>query len=85
MAYRLNKKLIIQKMDKETVLFDGDKSILYALNETAAYILGKLLSGWNKEKIITGLCRLYTIDSKQAAKDVSLFISGLKKKRILLP
>jgi hypothetical protein len=34
--YQLQKGLIIQKIDKETVIFDAEESVLYSLNETTA-------------------------------------------------
>jgi len=36
--YQIQKGLIIQKIDKETVIFDAEESVLYTLNETAAEI-----------------------------------------------
>ena len=36
--HQIQKGLIIQKLDKETVIFDAEESALYTLNETAAEI-----------------------------------------------
>jgi len=33
---QIQKGLIIQKIDKETVIFDAKESLLYSLNETTA-------------------------------------------------
>ena len=35
---QIQKGLIIQKIDKETVIFDAEESVLYTLNETASEI-----------------------------------------------
>mgnify|MGYP001057398700 CR=1 FL=1 len=34
--YQIQKGLNQQKIDKETVIFDAEESVLYTLNETAA-------------------------------------------------
>ena len=50
--YQIQKGLIIQRIDKETVIFDAEESVLYTLNETAAEIFCILKKGVIKKRII---------------------------------
>jgi hypothetical protein len=50
--YQIQKGLIIQKLDKETVIFDAEKSLLYTLNETAAEIFRMLKKSLDKERFL---------------------------------
>jgi len=34
--YQIQKGLIIQKIDKETIIFDAEESVLYTLNENGS-------------------------------------------------
>ncbi len=83
-SYKIKKGFIIQKIDDKTVLFDGDKSILYTFNETASYIFQKIKSKWDEKKIINALVKRYKVTEKRAEKDVQELIGELKKKKILV-
>jgi len=83
MKYRINKGLISENLDGKTVIFDGEESLLYTLNETASYIFAKLKKGTEKEKILALLVKKYGIDKKRAEKDINELISALKKKKII--
>ncbi len=81
--YKLKKGFITQRFGDKITIFEGEKSLLYILNETASYIFSKLKSGWSNSKIIVSMVRKYKIGAETAKKDVGEFISDLKKKRIL--
>jgi 6-pyruvoyl-tetrahydropterin synthase len=80
---KLQKGLIIQKLDDQTVIFDADESVLYTLNETAAIIFDKLKKKWDKEKIINFMLKKYDVKKERLEKDFDQLIEDLKKKKII--
>lgn len=82
-TYTINKGLIAQKLDSKTVIFDGEKSVLYTFNETANYIFQKIKSKWDEKKIISIIVRKYNVGETQAKKDVQELIKLLKDKKII--
>lgn len=83
MKQTFNKDLIIQNLDDKTVIFDGEKSTLYTLNDTASLIFQKLKRGMPVEKIAAFLVKEYGIREETAKKDIETLIADLKKKNIL--
>ena len=83
MKFKLNKGFVIQKLDNRTVVFDGDKSVLYTFNDSASYIFTKIKAGWETERIIDQMVKKYPISLERAKKDFSGLVSDLKKKKIL--
>lgn len=83
MSFKIQKGLIVQKIDDKTVVFDAEKSILYTLNETAAYIFQKLKRGDDKEKIINQMIKRYRVKKERLEKDFDELIDNLKKKKII--
>lgn len=81
--YIINKGLITQKLDNKTVIFDGEKSILYTFNETANYIFQKIKAKWDGGEIILSLVKKYNVKEEQATKDVQELIKLLKDKKII--
>jgi len=81
--YKINKGLIAQKLGKETVIFDADKSVLFTFNETASYIFAKLKSGWEKEKIIEAMLKRYKVKKTRAENDFEELVLKLKNKKII--
>ena len=81
--YKINKGLITQKLDSETVIFDADKSVLFTFNETASYIFAKIKAGWDEEKISKMLVKKYKIKETRALKDVKELVQKLLKKGII--
>lgn len=82
--YKIKKGLISQKLDKKTVIFDGERSVLYTLNETASFIFNKLKLGWHKERIIDELINSYSVERKKAIIDVRELIEKLEEKGIIV-
>jgi len=81
--YKINKGLITQKLGKETVIFDADKSVLFTFNETASYIFAKLKSGWEKDKIVAAMLKRYHVKEARAEKDFEELVLKLLKKKII--
>lgn len=81
--YKLNQGFITQKLKDKVVIFSGERSRMYTLNETAAYILNSLKLGWSEEKIQDRIQTSYKIDIKTAKDDVSSCINELVKKQII--
>jgi len=82
--YQIQKGLIIQKLDKETVIFDAEESVLYTLNETAAEIFRLLKKGLKQEEIVEKMVKKYKVKKERLKKDVKEIIGELEKKRIVV-
>lgn len=83
MKYKIQKGLIVEKLDNNLVIFDADQSVLYTLNETAAYIFQQLKKGKVKEEIIEGLLKKYAVRKERAQKDFDGLIEKFKEKGIV--
>lgn len=81
--YRVLKGLITQKLDDKTVIFDGEKSILYTFNESASYIFRKIKSGSDKSQILSALVKRYGIKEKKAERDFNILINDLLAKKVI--
>lgn len=84
MKYNANKKLIIQKIDKDLVIFDSDRSYLFTFNETAEYIFKKVKLGWEEDKIVLMLEKKYMVKKEIIKKDLKVLIKDMLKNRIIL-
>lgn len=84
MKYHLNKGFIVQKLDGKITIFDGEKSSLYTLNETATFIFEKLKRGWEETRIVEALVKRYSVKEDRAKKDLKSLLSDLKKRKIVL-
>ena len=82
--YQIQKGLIIQKLDKETVIFDVEESALYTLNETAAEIFKMIKKGLKEEQIVEKMVKKYKVKKERVEKDIKKLLEELKKKKIIL-
>jgi len=82
--YQIQKGLIIQKIDKETVIFDAEESVLYTLNETASEIFRLLKKGLKEEEIVERMVKKYDVIKERVEKDVREIIGKLEKRKILV-
>jgi len=82
--YQIQKGLIIQKIDKETVIFDAEESVLYTLNETASEIFRLLKKGLKEEEIVEKIVKKYDVRKERVEKDVREIIGKLEKRKILV-
>jgi len=82
--YQIQKGLIIQKLDKETVIFDAEESALYTLNETAAEIFKMIKKGLKEKEIVEKIVKKYDVKKERAEKDVKEMIGELEKRKILM-
>jgi len=83
-GYKINKGFIVQKLDKITVIFDGERSVLYTFNETASSIFSQLKKGKREKDLIKALTDKYQVSEKKAEKDIKELIEDLQKKKIIL-
>lgn len=60
-GYTINKKFVNETLDGKLVLFDGEKSILFTLNDTAVLILNKLKARWKTDEIVDLFTKTYGI------------------------
>jgi len=81
--YKINKGLIVQKLDKKTVIFDSDKSVLYTFNETASEIFRWLKKGLDKKEIVAKIVKKYRVKEDKVKNDFDQLIGDLLKKKIL--
>ena len=79
----MKKNLIFQKIGKETVIFDSEKSLLYSLNKTASYVWKKLKIKWNKKQIIDSLFKKYEASKSEIGIDYDKITKEMKKKKIM--
>lgn len=84
MKYKIQKGLIVQKLDNKITIFDGDKSLLYTFNETATYVFNRLKKGLGEKDIIKTMIKRYKIDENRVEKDVKEIIDDLLKKKVVL-
>ena len=82
--YQIQKGLIIQKIDKETVIFDAEKSVLYTLNKTAAEIFKMIKKGLKEDEIVEKMLKKYEVKKERVEKDVKELIEELRKRKILV-
>ncbi len=83
MKYFLKKGFIFQKHHEITNIIDGDKSILHSFNEVGSFIFEQIRKGADHVKIIERMTKKYKISKEVAEKDLTEFISSLKKKQII--
>lgn len=82
--YKLNSGFLTQKIGKKTTIFSGEKSILFTLNETAAYIFNGLKLGWSEEKIIDRMIEKFDVSKPEIAQDMKELKTELLSKNILV-
>lgn len=81
--YKVNKGFITQKLGKRTVIFDGEKSVLYTFNETASYIFSKLKLKWDRKRILDSLVKNYNVKIDKAEKDFYQLLADLEANKII--
>lgn len=83
--YKLNKGFIVQKIDhKQTIVFDGESSMLFTFNETASCVFRLLKTEKTKKEIVDYLCDHYKVGTERAQKDVKTIIGDFLKKKIFV-
>lgn len=83
MIYKINKKFIIQKFGNKITVYDETSGVMFNLNETASYIINKMLKGWSKSKIINAILKKYKVNKNIAENDYKELTDLLKKNKII--
>lgn len=81
---KINKNLIVQKLEDSIVLFDSDASVLYTLNETATFIFNELKKKTAKKDIVLKMKKRYGVDEKKIVADYDTVIADFTNKGILI-
>lgn len=81
--FKVQKGLITQKIDDQILIFDPEKSTLYALNETAYEIFQQLKKGQKRKIIIENILKKYQVKKEKLEKDYNKLINDLLKKGII--
>lgn len=84
MKHKVNRKFIIEKIDKHIVIFDPQESILLELNTSATFIFKKLRAGLNYAELTKVLSKSYDIPLSIAEKEITEFITSLSHNKILI-
>lgn len=84
MKYKVNKNIVLQKIDKGIAAFDVDRSLLYTFNETAGFIYKKIKQGWEEEKIVLALAKKYDAVLPTIEKDVKVLVKDMLKNKIII-
>lgn len=66
---------VVVPIGEATLDFNG----MMSLNETGAFLFGKLIEGTGKEQLIEDLMSEYAVDKELAAKDVEDFIQKVER------
>jgi hypothetical protein len=66
---------VVVPIGEATLDFNG----MMSLNETGAFLFGKLIEGTDKEQLIEDLMSEYAVDKELAAKDVEDFIQKVER------
>lgn len=88
--YFFNPILVINKTkspnskDKIITIFDGEKSLLITLNESASFMAELIIKGINYEKMIEKIVKNYGISPATARIDLNGFIEKMKKRNLLI-
>lgn len=80
---KIKKGFILRNVAGNNVVVPiGDASIdfngMMSLNETGAFIFGKLIDGISREELIEAVIEQYGIDKELAQKDVDNFIKKIE-------
>lgn len=65
---------VVVPIGEATVDFNG----MMSLNETGAFLFGKLIEGIEKDKLVEELMEEYDVDQERAEKDVTAFIEKVE-------
>lgn len=85
MKYQLNKGYVTQRIDKQTVIFDGESSILYTFNETASFVFALIKKGLSDKEIIQKIVSVYEVSPETARADFVKLLGELIAKNIVVP
>lgn len=83
--YKVNKRLVFQKLGKDALFFNNANSNLYTLNETAYLILRQITSGKSIQETAKNISANFDVEIKAAETDVLNTVKTLNQYKIVLP
>ncbi|MBS2039144.1 PqqD family protein [bacterium] len=83
-GYAVSPDIAHREIEGQLLLLLPDDSYLYTLNASGQLIWKGLMQGRPPADLVQEICTTFGIGERQAEKDVNLFISQLKRKRILV-
>lgn len=84
MKYKVNKDFIIQNAGDQILVYDQGRSILYTLNETAAFIFNGIKRSWSEEEIKEKIADSFEITRNNIKNDFTSCIKDLLKSEIIV-
>lgn len=81
--YTIKQGFITQKIGKKTTIFSAEESVLFTLNESAAFIFNGIKLGWDKKKMVEKLAEKYDVSIEKAQKDATELLQKLEEKGII--
>ena len=82
--YKLSSRFVTEILDKKMVLLDTKTLLLYHLNETASFIVKKIIKKISKEEVAVLLIKKYDISQSKAHKDIEKLLTELQRKKIII-
>ncbi|MEA3280018.1 MAG: PqqD family protein [Thermodesulfobacteriota bacterium] len=74
--------IILAEVDGEGMIIDVEKGSSHFLNESALLIYKMVRDGKNTDEIKTAFVEEYSVDEKEAEKDIQEFLNLLEKKAV---
>lgn len=81
-GYSFLPDVLVQKIQKDTIIFNPTTSKLYTFNSTAAFIIEKLQNGFTEEKIAILVSKKFNVTEFIAFKDIQLLIRQLIDEKV---
>jgi len=81
--YKLSSRFVTEELDNKIVLLDTKTLLLFHLNETASFIVKKIMCKKHKEEIVKLLIESYDVSQEKAKKDVEMLMKDLLKKKVI--
>ncbi len=76
-------KIFWRKIGEETFVSNMETGQTYSLDETAAFIWDKMLTGQDPTKIISFLTEAYSIDEQTARQDLEALLVDFQKEGLI--
>ena len=83
-SYRLNDKVLFQKVADETVILDPDSGQYFTLDTIGTAMLEKLQEGAKVGEVVTQIMASYDVQQAQLLDDLTELINTMQQKELLV-